>query len=72
MMKIILSPTWDVGIGSWGPWYIYVLLKYGHENAEMQKKKKKGQSDDVTLRYSVTQVQIYILQNNNVSSIIDN
>ena len=38
----------------------HVLLKYGHENAEMQKKKKKKKEkkmkrkfDDVTLQYYI-------------------
>ena len=32
----------------------HVLLKYGHENAEMQ----KWQFDDVTLRYSMHNIRI--------------
>ena len=31
----------------------YWNIKYGHENAEMQKKKKKN---DVTLEYSILQI----------------
>ena len=35
----------------------YVLLKYGHENAEIQKRK----SDDVTLWYSIGHLLYYVL-----------
>ena len=53
-MKNIHSPNW-VGIGSWGPeicvrvFYHVLLLKYCHENAEMQKRK----FDDITLQCSM-------------------
>ena len=38
-----------VKFGVWR-FFIIALPKYGHENAEMQKKKK---NDDVTLQYSI-------------------
>ena len=45
----------------------HVLLKYGHENAEMQKKKKKKKKfDDVTLQYSIvdyTKISIAMILN---------
>ena len=40
-------------------WFVrvfhHVLLKYGHENAEMQ----KGKSDDITLQYSIASRNVH-------------
>ena len=50
-----LGPPWTNSCQIWCVWvFHHVLLKYGHENAEMQKRK----FDDVTLRYSIVH-QVY-------------
>ena len=51
-----LRPPWTNSCQIWCVRvFHHVLLKYGHENAEMQKKKKKKKKKihDVTLQYSI-------------------
>ena len=49
-MRPYLGPLWTNSCQIWcARVFHHVLLKYGHENAEMQKRK----FDDVTLRYSL-------------------
>ena len=57
-MRPYLGPPWKpihVKFGVQGFFFYYVLLKYGHENAEMQ----KGKFDDITLQYSLASRNVH-------------
>ena len=49
-MRPYLWPPWTNSCQIWCVRVFPVLLKYGHENAEMKKNKK---IDDITLQYSM-------------------